>query len=385
MSTGQARALPSADRLANAQTLVIKIGSALLIDPQSNEINRPWLNSLAADVAALHGQGKNVLIVSSGAIGLGRRLLGLPPGPLRLEESQAAAAAGQIDLAHAYREMLGERDIITAQILITLSDTEERRRYLNARDTVQTLFRNRAVPVVNENDTVATTEIRYGDNDRLAARVAAMASADSLVLLSDIDGLYTADPRRDPAARFLPEVREVTPEIEAMAAPVALKTAAQMGSGGMVTKLAAAKICLGAGCDLAIMDGRALSPLSRLKAGAQATWFLADRNPKAARKTWIASSLAPRGALTIDDGAVAALKRGKSLLPAGVLAVEGLFERGDAVIVRTSAGVEIARGLVAYSAADAAKISGHKTREIEDLLGYRGRSEMIHRDDLTLA
>lgn len=365
--------------LGEARRLVVKIGSALLVD-DSGTVRRQWLDALADDVAGLMKRGTEVLLVSSGAIAVGRRQLGLTQKALRLEEKQAAAATGQIRLAHAYQESLARHDITVAQILLTLDDTEERRRHLNARSTLNTLLRLGTLPVINENDTVATTEIRVGDNDRLAARVAAMLGADSLVLLSDIDGLYTADPRRNPAADFIPEVAEITPEIEAMAG----MAPAGYSSGGMITKLTAGKIATGAGCRMAIADGRRLHPLQAVGEGARCTWFLASVEPRTARKRWIAGSLRPAGKLLVDAGALKALKSGKSLLPAGVTAVDGRFERGDAVVVCDLSGQEVARGLAAYSAADARRIMGHKSREIEDILGYRGREELIHRDDLVI-
>ena len=368
-------------RLTAARRIVVKIGSVLLVDEASGHLQRKWLDALADDVAAMRARGQQVLLVSSGAIALGRRHLALTAKrDLRLEEKQAAAAAGQIRLAHAYQETLARHDLTAAQVLLTLGDTEERRRYLNARSTVDALLRLGAVPVINENDTVATAEIRFGDNDRLAARVAQMASADALVLLSDIDGLYSADPRTHPDARPIPEVAEITPEIEAMAG----EPNPAYGSGGMVTKLMAAKVAVAAGCHMVIADGTRLNPLAAIEGGARCTWFVAVRNPRAARKQWIAGSLQPAGSLVIDEGALAALGQGKSLLPAGVTEVEGAFGRGDAVSVRGPDGHEAARGLVAYSAADARRIAGHKSREIEGLLGYRGREEMIHRDDLVL-
>lgn len=368
-------------RLTGARRVVVKIGSVLLVDQESGALHRRWLAALCDDLAAMRARGQEVIVVSSGAIALGRRRLGLGRRRApRLEESQAAAACGQIRLAHAYEEMLGRHGIAAAQLLLTLGDTEERRRYLNARATVNALLRLGAVPVINENDTVATAEIRYGDNDRLAARVAAMTSADALVLLSDIDGLYTADPRSEPAARLIPEVARITPEIEAMAG----EPNPGYGSGGMVTKLIAARIATAAGCHMVICDGRRENPLAALEAGAPCTWFVAEANPRAARKQWIAGSLRPAGRLIVDAGALAALAAGKSLLPAGVTAVEGAFSRGDAVSVCDAQGREVARGLSAYSAADARRIAGHKSREIERLLGYRGREEMIHRDDLVV-
>ena len=367
-------------KLGAARRVVVKIGSALLVDEKTGAIRSRWLAALAEDVAGLRAGGADVILVTSGAIAVGRSHLGLRAGRLKLEEKQAAAATGQIRLAHAYQGALARHGLTVAQILLTLADTEERRRHLNARGTIETLLKLGAIPVINENDTVATEEIRFGDNDRLGARVAQMASADTLVLLSDIDGLYTADPRRDPAAAFVPEIREITPEIEAMAG------AAPPGhsSGGMVTKLAAAKIALGAGARMAIADGRKPHPLKRLAAGARASWFVPTAEPRAARKRWIAGALATRAALTVDAGALAALHQGKSLLPAGVIAIEGEFRRGDAVAIRLVDGRRVGAGLIAYSAADARLIAGHKSREIEALLGYRGRAEMIHRDDLVL-
>ena len=367
--------------LARCRRMVVKIGSALLVDEEAGTVHRTWLNALADDVAALRARGQEVMIVSSGAIAVGRRHLDLSQKNLRLEEKQAAAATGQIRLAHAYQETLARHGITVAQILLTLSDTEERRRHLNARSTLTTLLELGTVPVINENDTVATSEIRVGDNDRLAARVAAMLGADALVLLSDIDGLYTADPRKEPDAAFVPLVPRVGPEIEAMAGEAPLG----YSSGGMVTKLAAAKIATAAGCRMVIADGRRLNPLKTIEAGAPCTWFLADLEPRTARKRWIAGSLKTAGALHLDEGALRALRNGKSLLPAGVTAVDGEFERGDAVVLTAPDGREVARGLSAYSARDARRIIGHKSRDIETLLGYRGREELVHRDDLVLS
>jgi len=365
---------------ADARRLVIKIGSALLVDPETGTLNRAWLASLIKDVAALKSQGKDVIIVSSGAIALGRKSLGLPRGPLRLEESQAAASVGQVTLAHAYGDMLKERELVAAQILLTLGDTEERRRYLNARSTIETLLSLGAVPVVNENDTVATSEIRYGDNDRLGARVASMMSADCLVLLSDVDGLYTGVPGKDGNAKLIPEITQITPEIEAMAGD----TGTELSRGGMVTKIEAAKICVAAGTNMVIASGKVDHPLKSLGSGGVCTWFLAGLKPGASRKRWIAGALEPRGTIVIDDGAVTALKAGKSLLPAGVASIYGSFERGDAVVIQDKSGIELGRGLSAYSNDDAERIIGHKSREISELLGYRGRDELIHRDDMAL-
>ncbi|NWG45277.1 MAG: glutamate 5-kinase [Alphaproteobacteria bacterium] len=370
--------------LGSARRIVVKVGSSLLVDRESNRLRADWLAALASDISGLRDKGAEVVIVSSGAIALGRRGLDLPPGVLRLEESQAAAAAGQIELASAYRSALDNHGIRVAQILLTLSETEERRRHLNARATLRTLLDLGVVPVVNENDTVATNEIRFGDNDRLGARVTQMISADCLVLLSDIDGLYSADPRRDPAAEHIGLIERLTPEIEAMAGKVGPKTAYAMGSGGMQTKLIAARIAVGAGAHMIIADGRQSHPLGRLLAGARASVFLAEAAPRTARKHWIAASLSPAGHFVIDEGAVRALRRGMSLLPAGVVEVQGSFERGDAVRVLDRAGQEVGRGLTAYDSEDAGAIMGLKSRDIEDRLGYRGRDEMIHRDDLVV-
>lgn len=366
--------------LRAGRRLVVKIGSALLVDEADGTIRRDWLAALVEDVADCRAAGQQVLIVSSGAIAVGRRHLGLDPRPLHLDEKQAAAATGMIRLAHAYQEALAGHSITVAQVLLTLDDSEDRRRYINARNTLATLLRFGAVPLINENDTVATDEIRFGDNDRLAARVAAMVSADTLVLLSDIDGLYDADPRTDTAARLIPEVHEITPEIEAMAAG----SQGGFGTGGMVTKLAAARIALSAGCRMVIADGHALHPLARIDDAGRRTWFLPAASPQAARKRWIAGTLNPAGSITVDAGAVRALASGKSLLPAGVTAIEGDFGKGAAIVVKDARGRELGRGLSAYSAADARRIIGKKTGEIEVCLGYRGRDELIHRDDLAL-
>ena len=367
-------------RLAASRRLIVKIGSALLVDELSGEIRTRWLTGLAADIAGLRNRGVEIVIVSSGAIAVGRTRLGLSGGDLALEQKQAAAATGQIRLAHAWQEALGTHDMTVAQILLTLSDTEERRRHLNARATIETLLQMGAVPVINENDTVATEEIRYGDNDRLAARVAQMISADTLVLLSDVDGLYDADPRTSDTAVLIPEVADITPEIEAMAGAAP----AGYSSGGMVTKLDAAKIANAAGCAMAITDGKAADSLSTLAAGGRCTWFLPASEPLTARKRWIAGAVASSGAILVDKGAVTALYEGKSLLPAGVTGIEGRFQRGDAVEIKLSGGGLVGRGLSAYSSEDATRIAGRKSRDIEGILGYRGRDEMIHRDDMVL-
>jgi glutamate 5-kinase len=368
------------DIFANARLVVVKVGSSLLVDGAKGELRRAWLTSLCADVAALKRSGAKIILVSSGSIALGRRLLGLPAGVLRLEESQAAAAAGQVRLAEAYADIFAGFDIVAAQVLLTFGDTEERRRYLNARATLTTLIELGAVPVINENDTVATAEIRFGDNDRLGARVASMMGADKLVLLSDVDGLYTADPSRDPSATFIPEVTAITPEIEAMAGD----SVSGFGRGGMSSKVIAARIAMGAGCDVVLAKGAVGAPLSAITNGGRHTIFRASLTPAAARKRWIAGVLRAEGVLVIDDGAVRALEGGKSLLPAGIRQVDGRFERGDAILVKSRDGREIARGLAAYGASDAERIAGKRTVEIEAVLGYRGRDEMIHRDDLVL-
>jgi glutamate 5-kinase len=370
----------SAQRLADAKRVIVKVGSALLVEAEKGRLNRAWLESLAADIARMRKRGQEVILVSSGAIALGRRHLGLAQGRLKLEESQAAAAVGQIRLAHAYKELLEAHDITVAQILLTLGDTEQRRRYLNARGTINTLLSLGAVPVINENDTVATAEIRYGDNDRLAARVAQMTAADCLVLLSDVDGLYTANPNEDPQAEFLARVLDITPAIEAMAGGAT----SSVGSGGMQTKIAAAKIAVGAGCHLCIAKGAHQNPLKRIEEGARCTWFLPSSTPSAARKQWIAGTLRPAGAISVDEGAVRALMQGKSLLPAGVTRALGRFDRGDTVSIVGPDGIEVARGICAYSDSDAARIIGRKSAEIEMVLGFRGRDEIVHRDDLVL-
>jgi glutamate 5-kinase len=370
----------NARHFTEAKRVVIKVGSALLVDAEKGRLNRTWLEGFAADVARLRKRGQEVILVSSGAIALGRRHLGLSAGKLRLEESQAAAAVGQIRLAHAYKELLEAHEITVAQILLTLGDTEQRRRYLNARGTLNTLLSLGSVPVINENDTVATAEIRYGDNDRLAARVAQMVGADCLILLSDIDGLYTANPADDPDADFVARVLEITPAIEAMAGG----TGSDMGSGGMQTKIAAAKIALGAGCYLCIAKGAVQHPLQRIEEGARCTWFVPTSTPLATRKQWIAGTLRPAGAIVVDDGAVRALMGGKSLLPAGVIRAMGRFDRGDTVSIIGPDGSEVARGICAYSDGDAARIIGRQSADIEKVLGFRGREEIVHRDDLVL-
>ncbi len=366
-------------RLTKARRVVIKIGSALLVDQVEGKVKATWLSSLVEDIADLRDNGADVIIVSSGAIALGRRTIGLPKGKLKLEQSQAAAAVGQIALAQAWSEALHKKKFVAAQVLVTLHDTEERRRYLNARATLSTLLAQGAIPVINENDTVATSEIRYGDNDRLAARVASMMSADCLVLLSDIDGFYSAPPDQKHAT-FIPEIRDITPEIEAMAG----KPVSGVGSGGMITKIEAAKIAVGAGCNMVIASGHEKHPLRRIMTGERCSWFLSSATPKLARKRWIAGTLLPVGKLRVDAGASEALSKGKSLLPAGVKKVDGLFAKGDTVSIIGPDGIELARGLANYDSEDARKIAGMKTSEIEKILGSVGRAELIHRDNMVV-
>jgi glutamate 5-kinase len=363
-----------------AQRIVIKIGSALVVDQEQATPRTEWLDSVAADIQALRERGTDVIVVSSGAIALARRTLGLTQKRLKLEEKQAAAAVGQIRLAQAWSEALSARQLTAAQLLLTLDDTEDRRRYLNARETLSTLLSLRCIPVINENDTVATAEIRFGDNDRLAARVAEMVQADQLILLSDIDGLYTADPRRDPNATHIPVVQSLTQEIEAMGG----EPPPGYSSGGMRTKLVAARIATQAGCAMAIAIGKVERPLQALERGARCTWFLPVPEGRTARKRWIAGSLQALGVLTVDAGAARALANGRSLLPAGVKAVDGTFERGDPVTILAPDGTPLGRGLSAYASTDAERIAGHRSDEIESILGWRGRDEMIHRDDLVL-
>jgi len=376
MTTGQDRT-----SLTSAKRVVVKIGSALLVEESRGSVHRKWLESLAADVAAARKAGQEIVLVSSGAIAVGRHQLGFPKtAKLTLSEKQAAAAAGMVRLVHAYQEVLGHYGITVGQILVTLDDSEDRRRYINARNTVSTLLAAGAVPLINENDTVATDEIRFGDNDRLAARVAAMVSADTLVLLSDIGGLYTGDPTKSDEAKFIPVIEEITPEIEAMAGG----SGTEYGSGGMITKIAAARIAMNAGCRMVIAAGEKLNPLAHIADGGRCSWFIPSSTPAGARKQWISGALKPVGTVIVDDGAIKALKDGKSLLPAGVKAVEGHFERGAPVIVANGLGKEIGRGLIAYPSEEARKIVGRKSGEIEGLLGYLGRKELIHRDDLVL-
>ncbi|SNX75056.1 glutamate 5-kinase [Cereibacter ovatus] len=363
--------------IRQAKRLVVKIGSALLVDRDG--LRRQWLSALALDVAEARTRGTQVILVSSGSIALGRRVLGLAPGALALEQSQAAAAVGQIRLARAYEEVLAPHGITTAQVLVTLEDTEDRRRYLNSRATMETLLGLGAVPIVNENDTVATDEIRYGDNDRLAAQIAVTVGADQLVLLSDVDGFYSANPKEDPTAQRFDLVETITPELEAMAGdPIS-----GLSKGGMKTKIMAAKTAVAGGCAMAIMEGSVLRPLKALEQGAARTWFVAQGDPQAARKRWI-NAMKPRGTLKVDAGAVVALKAGKSLLPAGVVGIEGNFGRGDPVEIAGPMGEVLGKGLSRYTAVEAVQIAGHRSAEIEGILGYPGRAALIHRDDMVI-
>ncbi|WP_173934270.1 glutamate 5-kinase [Chelativorans sp. Marseille-P2723] len=366
--------------LSSYRRVTVKIGSALLVD-RATGLKRDWLAALVDDLARLVVDGTEVLVVSSGAIALGRTVLGLGRRRLRLEESQAAAAAGQIALASAWAAEFDRHGLISGQVLVTLGDTEERRRYLNARATISTLLKMKAIPVINENDTVATSEIRYGDNDRLAARVATMMGGDLLILLSDVDGLYTAAPEQDPSARFIPTVEALTPEIMALGG----EAASELSRGGMRTKLDAARIATAAGAAMVIASGKVLNPLVAIEQGARFTLFKPSPSPVRAYKTWIAGQLEPAGRIVIDEGAHKALLSGKSLLPAGVRSVSGSFGRGDTVAIIGPDGREAGRGLVAYDAADAVRIAGLKTAEIAAVLGYEARAAMVHRDDLVLS
>lgn len=367
-----------APTLAEARRLVVKIGSALLVD-RATGLRRDWLAGLAADTAWLRGMGVEVVLVSSGSIALGRRVLGLPVGDLQLDQAQAAASVGQVQLVHAYQEALGAHGLNTGQVLVTLEDSSDRRRYLNSRATLKQLLSLGVVPVVNENDTIATDEIRYGDNDRLAAQVAVTAGADQLVLLSDVDGLYTANPALDPTARRFDLVDQITPEIEAMAG----EGVSGLSKGGMITKLLAARTATGAGCAMAITLGSRPNPLRALADGAAATWFSAQTDPAAARKAWILA-MKPKGTVLIDDGAQAALHRGKSLLPAGVTAAIGDFGRGEPVSIRSASGQTVGIGLSRYTSQEIGAIAGRHSRDIAQILGYPGRGALIHRDDLVV-
>ncbi|MEM9788675.1 MAG: glutamate 5-kinase, partial [Pseudomonadota bacterium] len=363
----------------DAKRLVVKIGSALLVDVETGKLRQDWLTSLASDVARIKARGTQVIIVSSGSIALGRGVLGLPLTSLALEQSQAAAAVGQIQLARAYEEALAPHGITTGQVLVTLEDSEDRRRYLNSRATMETMLGLGVVPIVNENDTIATDEIRYGDNDRLAAQVAVTIGADQLILLSDVDGLYTANPKIKSSAKHIDNVDKITAEIEAMAGDAG----SGLSKGGMITKIIAGRIATEAGCAMAIALGTALYPLGKLENGAKATWFAAQTDPQAARKRWIAA-MKPRGTITIDAGAKDALQRGKSLLPAGVAQIHGSFGRGDLVAIIDTDGAQLGQGLIRYTSAEARQIMGRRSADIVDILGYEGRAALVHRDDMVL-
>lgn len=365
--------------LSDAKRLVVKIGSALLVDRDTGALRSDWLTSLAADVARIRARGTDVILVSSGSIALGRGVLGLPMTALTLEQSQAAAAVGQIRLARAYEEVLAPHGIIAGQVLVTLEDSQDRRRYLNSRATMETLLGLGVTPIVNENDTIATDEIRYGDNDRLAAQVAVTVGADQLILLSDVDGLYTANPYMQSDAQHIGYVEKITPDIESMAGDAG----SGLSKGGMITKVMAARVATDAGCAMAITLGSPLHPLTTLENGARATWFAAQTDPQAARKRWIAA-MKPRGTITIDDGAKGALSRGKSLLPAGVTGVDGDFGRGELVTIKDAAGAQLGQGLIRYTSAEARQIMGRRSADIMAILGYDGRAALVHRDDMVL-
>jgi glutamate 5-kinase len=368
----------TAPDIRDAKRLVVKIGSALLVD-RTRGLKLDWLGALALDVVDARRRGCDVVLVSSGSIALGRKVLGLGDGVLTLEQAQAAAAVGQIRLARAYEEALAPHSITTGQVLVTLEDTTDRRRYLNSRATMETLLGLGVVPIVNENDTVATDEIRFGDNDRLAAQIAVTVGADQLILLSDVDGFYSANPKEDPTAQRFDLVETITPEIEAMAGdPIS-----GLSKGGMKTKLMAAKTAVAGGCAMAIMEGSTLRPLAALAEGAARTWFVAQGDPQAARKRWI-NAMKPKGELRLDAGAVTALRAGKSLLPAGVKAVTGSFGRGEPVAILSPEGAVLGKGLVRYTAEEARAIAGHKSGEIEGILGYAGRAALVHRDDMVI-
>lgn len=365
-------------RLADAKRLVIKIGSALLVDTVTGMLRKDWLSSLAQDVAEVRARGTDVILVSSGSIALGRGVLGLGLGPLALEESQAAAAVGQIQLARAYQEVLGPHGITTAQVLVTLEDSVNRKRYLNSRATLSTLLGYGVTPIVNENDTIATDEIRYGDNDRLAAQVAALIGADQMVLLSDVDGFYSDNPKTNPKAEFFPIIQDITPQIESMAGDAG----SGLSKGGMKTKIMAARTATSSGCAMAITEGRIERPIKRLELGAKATWFLPQTDPKSARKQWI-SAMKPKGTIKIDAGAVNALRQGKSLLPAGAIEISGRFDRGEPVSIE-GPSESLGIGLTRYTSAEAHAIRGHKSADITEILGYTSRAVLVHRDDMVV-
>lgn len=366
--------------ITKAKRVIIKVGSSLIVDQETGQLRMEWLDSLVQDIANLQKMGIQVLLVSSGSVALGKQSIVAKDRSLRIEEKQAAAACGQIALMHMYQGLFDKYQLKVGQVLLTIEDSDNRRRFLNAMSTMYTLLSNRVIPVINENDTLATNELRFGDNDRLAARIAQMVQADVLILLSDIDGLYTADPRSDDTAKHIAVIEQITPDIEAMAGG----SMTDVGSGGMQTKLMAAEIAMGAGCHLVITNGFKNSPVTELINGAKHTLFIPEENPLSARKHWIASTLTPVGEVTIDAGAAKALQEGNSLLPAGVVEVQGNFERGDSVVVLNSDKEEIAKGLIAYSSQDAMRIIGQQSTDIATILGYEGRNELIHRNDLVV-
>ena len=368
------------DLIKSTRLVVIKIGSALIVDPATGKARADWMRDLAADVASLRAAGTQVVLISSGSIALGRQHLSLPAGAIKLPEKQAAAAIGQVELAQLWSNALQAHDMRTAQILLAPEDTETRRRHINARTTIQTLLELGFVPVVNENDTVTTYEIRFGDNDRLAARVAGMISADLLILLSDVDGLYTKNPHQSEDAEHIPEITQIDEDIMALGGGAN----AEFASGGMATKLAAARIATEAGADMVICKGSASRPVTALLDGARYSLFHRRTSPKKARKNWIAGALDPKGQIVVDKGAQSALLKGKSLLPVGILRLSGQFDRGDLVQIINAEGIELGHGLAGYATAEAEKIKGQKSQVIETLLGYEGRAELIHADDLVL-
>jgi len=367
-------------KLTNGKRIVVKIGSNLLVDKKTHSLDQQWLGSLIADIADYIQTGQQWLIVSSGAVSMGRLPLRYQHQPLKLAEQQAAAATGQIRLAHAYQTQLQQHQLTAAQILLTLDDTENRRRYLNAKNTLETLLQAGAVPIINENDTVATAELRYGDNDRLAARVAQMVAADILILLSDVDGLYSHNPHTNDAATFIPIVNKITTDIEKMATD----STNNYGSGGMITKLAAAKIALDSGCRMLITNGQEQHPLAKIDQGKRCTWFLPKTTPNKARKNWLRHHLQPKGEVLINQGALTALLNGKSLLPAGIVAIQGDFYKGDIINILNPEHQVIARGLSHYSAQEARQIMSKQSHEIVDILGYSDNEEFIHRDNLAM-
>jgi|TARA_B100001750_G_C15480800_1_gene585297 glutamate 5-kinase len=364
--------------IKKAKRIVIKIGSSLLFDEKEGKFNYDWLRSLASDISRLRKEKKEVILVSSGAILSGKKQLDIKQKNIKLDMKQAISAIGQIHLMQAYQMELKKYKILTAQVLLTLDDTEQRRRSLNARNTIVNLLNIGAIPIVNENDTTTTTEIRYGDNDRLAARIAQISSADCLILLSNIDGLYKNDPSKNRNAKFIPKVEKINKEIEAMAS----NTVSAYGSGGMVTKISAAKTAMSSGCHMVISSGKIKNPIKAIINGSKCTWFIPSRNPLTARKQWIVGSMQPPGNIIVDKGAASAIQNKKSLLPAGITKVEGNFERGDSVIIKKIDGTEIARGLTNYSSKDAKLLVGKKSQEIKKILGYSGREELIHKDNL---